>query len=83
MEAHMKTAAQDAELREQMIVGSCRVITRHIDGIVSDALAIVRMPSYKTECEDAINKAERAIALAARAISTVKAEMGKKKLETI
>ena len=77
----MTTAAQDAELREQ-IVGSCRVIKRHIEGIVSDAIAIKKMPSYKTECEDAINQAERVIALAARAISTVKAEMGKKKLET-
>ena len=75
------SAAQDAQLREQ-IVGSCRVITRHIEGIVSDALAIVRMPSYKTECEDTINQAERVISLAARAISTVKAEMGKKALET-
>jgi hypothetical protein len=77
----MKTQAQDAELREQ-IVGSCRVVTRHIEGILSDALAISRMPSYKTQCEDSINQAERVIALAARAISTVKMEMGKKKLET-
>lgn len=76
----MNTQAQDAELREQ-IVGSCRVITRHIEGITSDALAIMRMPSYKTEAEDAINRVERAINLATRAISAAKAEIGKKKLE--
>ena len=77
----MKTQAQDAELREQ-IVGSCRVITRHIEGVLADAQAIVRMPPYKTSSEDALNMAERVIKLAAQAISAAKAEMGKKLLET-
>ena len=76
----MKTQAQDALLREQ-IVGSCRVITRHIEGVLSDAQSIVTMPTYKTSCEDAINQAERVIGLAAKAISAAKAEMGKKQLE--
>ena len=74
------SVANDAELREQ-IVGSCRVIKRHIEGIVSDAQAIVTMPYYKTSSEDALNQAERVISLAARAISTVKTEMGKKQIE--
>lgn len=76
------SVAQDALLREQ-IVGSCRVITRHIEGVLSDAQTIVTMPSYKSSCEDAINQAERVIGLAAQAISAAKAEMGKKQLEKV
>jgi hypothetical protein len=73
--------AQDAMLRDQ-IVGSCRLITRHVEGVVSDAQAIVTMPHYKTEAQDALNKAEHVISLAAQAISAAKAEMEKKALET-
>lgn len=75
------TSTQDFILRDS-IIGSCRLITRHAEGLVSDAQAIVRMPPYKTEAEDALNMAERVIKLAAKAISAAKAEMGKKLLET-
>jgi len=74
--------ANDAELRQQ-IVGSCRVINRHIEGIVQDASAIVTMPNYKTECEDALNQAERVVNLAVQAIKAAKDMMGRKQLETI
>jgi histidine ammonia-lyase len=77
----MNTQAQDALLRDQ-IVGSCRLVKRHIEGIVQDTTAIITMPSYKTGAEDALNQAERVISLAAKAISAAKAEMGKKQLET-
>ena len=81
METDM-TRAQDAELREQ-IVGSCRVINRHIEGIVADAKAITELPNYRTECEDALNEAHRIIRLANQAIALAKKEMGKKQLEKV
>ncbi len=81
MEANM-TRAQDAELRDQ-IVGSCRLITRHIEGVLQDTLAISAMPSYKTSAEDLLNTTERVINLAAQAIARAKLEMGKKKLERV
>jgi hypothetical protein len=74
------TISQDAELREQ-IAGSCRLIARHAEGLVSDASAIVTMPAYKTDAEDMINEAERVIARAAVAIARVKLKMGEKQLE--
>ena len=74
------TQAKDAELRAQ-IVGSCRVINRHLEGLVIDTASIIAMPTYKTECEDAINRAERTIELAAQAIKSVKDQMGKKQLQ--
>jgi hypothetical protein len=77
----MNTQAQDALLRDQ-IVGSCSLVIRHIDGIVRDTSEIITMPHYKTTAEDALNRADRVIRLAARAISAAKAEMGKKQLET-
>ena len=76
----MNTQAQDAELREQ-IVGSCRVITRHVEGLLGDVRAIVTMPNYKSGAEDALNMAERVITLAQQAIVKAKLEMGRKKLE--
>ena len=78
----MNTNAQDSVLREQ-ITGSCRVITRHVEGLLGDVQAIVTMPAYKTECEDALNQAERVINLALQAIKTVKDQMGKKQLEKV
>lgn len=76
------TIANDAELRNQ-IVGSCRLITRHAEGLVLDACSIITMPSFKTEAEDALNRAERVIAQAAQAISAAKTEIGKKQLEKV
>ena len=78
----MTTQAQDAVLREQ-ILWSCRVINRHLEGIIQDTAALMTMPSYKTNAEDELNKAERVIGLAAQAISAAKAEMGKKQLEKV
>ena len=78
----MNTQAQDAELRDQ-IAGSCRVINRHIEGIVADACAIMRMPPYKTEAEDMLNDSERVLLLALNAIRKAKEQMAKKQLENI
>ena len=76
------STANDAELREQ-IAGSCRVINRHIEGIVIDACSIMRMPPYKTEAEDALNQSERILLLALKAIRKAKEQMGRKELEKI
>lgn len=76
------TQAQDALLRDQ-ITGSCQLITRHIEGILQDTMAIITMPNYKSGAEDALNQAERVINLAVQAISAAKAEMGKKQLEKV
>ena len=76
------TAANDAELRDQ-ILGSCRLIERHAKGLVIDAHSIVTMPAYKTEAEDALNKAERMVAVAASAIAAAKIEMGTKQWEGV
>ena len=81
MEIIMSTA-NDAELREQ-IAGSCRVIQRHIEGIVTDACSIMRMPPYKTSAEDALNQSERILLLALKAIRKAKEQMGRKELEKI
>lgn len=78
----MNKTAQDAEYRDQ-IAGSCRVINRHIEGIVQDACAIMSMPPFKTECEDMLNGSERILLLALNAIRKAKEEMGRKKLEKI
>ena len=78
----MSITGNDAELRQQ-IVGSCRVINRHIEGIVQDASAIVTMPPYKSECEDALNQAERVVNLAMQAIKAAKDMMGRKQLEKV
>ena len=74
------TRTNDAELRDQ-IVGSCRLINRHAEGLVLDCSAIVTMPTFKTEAEDAINRTERALTLAMQAVKQVKDQMGKKQLE--
>ena len=76
------TSAKDAELRDQ-IAGSCRVVQRHVEGIVTDACSIMRMPPYKTEAEDALNQSERVLLLALKAIRKAKEQMGKKELEKI
>ena len=78
----MNTQAQDAELREH-IAGSCRVINRHIEGVITDACAIMKMPPYKTECEDMLNMSERCLSLALNAIRKAKEQMGRKALEKI
>jgi hypothetical protein len=78
----MNTQSQDAELREQ-IAGSCRLINRHVEGIVSDACAIMKMPPYKTECEDMLNDSERCLLLALNAIRKAKELMGRKALEKV
>jgi hypothetical protein len=75
------TKAQDAELRAQ-IVGSCLLMNRHTEGLIRDIAAILTMPDYKTECEDSINRTERALKMALRAIELAKKELGKKELET-
>ena len=75
-------SARDAEFREQ-IAGSCRVINRHIEGIVTDACAIMKMPPYKTEAEDMLNDSERVLLLALNAIRKAKEQMGRKQLEGI
>ena len=76
------STANDAELREQ-ISGSCRVINRHVEGIITDACSIMRMPTYKTECEDMLNDSERVLLLALKAIRKAKEQMGRKELEKI
>jgi hypothetical protein len=75
------TTAQDAELRAQ-IVGSCLLMNRHTKGLIRDIATILTMPDYKTECEDSINRTERALKMALRAIELAKQELGKKELET-
>jgi len=82
MEALRMTIAQDALLRDQ-IVYSCRLITRHVEGILKDTMAIVTMPSYKTGSEDLLNTTERVLRLALQAVERAKLEMGKKKLERV
>jgi len=67
-------------LRDQ-IVGSCRLIMRHAEGLIVDAMAITELPNYKCEAEDSLNKTERVIAAAAQAIKLAKEQMGKKQLE--
>lgn len=76
----MNKTAQDAELRAQ-IVGSCLLMNRHTEGLIRDIAAVLTMPNYKTECEDAINRTERALKMALRAIEIAKDQLGKKQLE--
>jgi hypothetical protein len=76
------TVAQDAVLRDQ-ILGSCRLITRHAEGLAIDSAAIVTMPNYYTEAERLLNETGRVIALAAMAIEAAKIEMSKKQLEKV
>ena len=72
--------AQDAEYRDQ-IASSCRLIQRHAEGVVDDAMKIVEMPNFKTEAEDALNQTERVLKLSLQAIVAAKASIGTKQLE--
>ena len=77
-----QTQAQDAELRDQ-IASSCRLISRHAEGVVSDAMQITEMPNFKTEAEDVLNQTERVLKLALQAITNAKTAIGTKQLERI
>jgi len=56
---------------------------RHTEGVLLGAQAVTRLPAYKTEAEDALNKTERVLSLALQGIRDAKEQMGKKQLEKV